>query len=293
MATSTTHRDQLDEVIAELERARNEPDWVPPQPTPRRLLRAPQGLAEARWRPSRQATVALVLIALCAVAIFGVRILLARDTPSPTAAPTLKPATAASASLAPAAAASVPAPPTTVATSASGVVYVHVVGQVKRPGVVSLKPGARVADAVKAAGGLSTSADLAAVNLARAVSDGEQIYVPKPGEKHQPQAPDAPAAPAASGGTNGDAGAASAAQSNAGQASPGASSASGGSGGTVNLNTADLAALDALPGVGPVLAQRILDWRTEHGKFSSVEELNEVSGIGDKAMERLRSKVTV
>lgn len=136
--------------------------------------------------------------------------------------------------------------------------------------------GSRVADAVRAAGGLS-GADAAGINLARALSDGEQVYVPKPGESPRPVAPGGPApgaqAPAS--------------------ATSGASSGESASAGTVNLNTADAAALDTLPGVGPVLAQRIIDWRTEHGKFSSVDELGEVSGIGDKALERLRSKVTV
>lgn len=144
-----------------------------------------------------------------------------------------------------------------------GQVVVHVVGQVRRPGVVTLAAGSRVAEAIKAAGGGLPGADLAAVNLARLVVDGEQLRVPKPGEVVG-QAPGAPGA--ASGGA---------------------------AGGLVNLNTADLAALDTLPGVGPVLAQRILDWRAEHGRFSRVDELGEVSGIGDKLLAQLTPKVTV
>lgn len=147
---------------------------------------------------------------------------------------------------------------------------VHVVGQVARPGLVRLRAGARVADAIEAAGGAKRGADLAVLNLARALVDGEQVFVPKPGETP----------PMASGGP---------APGAAGTGAGGAGSATD----MVNLNTADLAALDSLPGVGPVLAQRIMDWRTENGRFTSVEELGEVSGIGDKMLRELRPKVTV
>jgi len=165
-------------------------------------------------------------------------------------------------------AASLPAP--------AVVLLVHVVGQVRRPGVIRLPAGARVLDAVKAAGGAKTSADLNHLNLARPVADGEQIVVPKPGE-------------AISGfGASGASGVAGA----SGFAGKGL--ADGGStGGLVDLNTADASALDSLPGVGPVLSQRILDWRTQHGRFSSVDELGEVSGIGDKLMAQIGPKVRV
>jgi competence protein ComEA len=132
---------------------------------------------------------------------------------------------------------------------------------------VRLPPGARVLDAVKAAGGARSSADLAHLNLARPVADGEQIVVPRPGET------------VPVGGVSGS----------IGKGSPGAGSA----GGLVDLNTADASALDSLPGVGPVLSQRIIDWRTEHGRFSSVDELGEVSGIGDKLMAQIGPKVRV
>jgi competence protein ComEA len=144
---------------------------------------------------------------------------------------------------------------------------VHVVGQVRRPGVVLLRPGARVRDAVARAGGALSGADLAAVNLARVVVDGEQVRVPRPGEVVS--APDA-----------------------ASSGAPGAG-APGSAGGLVNLNTASESALEELPGVGPVLAQRIIDWRTEHGRFTSVDELAEVSGIGEKMFAQLQGKVTV
>jgi len=161
-------------------------------------------------------------------------------------------------------------------------IMVHVVGQVARPGVVRLALGARVADAVTLAGGASPGADLQHVNLARALLDGEQVYVPRPGET-VPPAP-GPAAGASTGAGTGAAGAGTRA---AGQ--PGG----GSSGVVVNLNTADASALDGLPGLGPVLAQRIIDWRTEHGRFTSIEELAEVSGIGEKLLSQIRARVTV
>lgn len=154
--------------------------------------------------------------------------------------------------------------------TAGAELVVHLVGQVVRPGLVRLRQGARVADAIAAAGGTRAGSDLAALNLARLVVDGEQIRVPRTGEA------------VAAGG--------SASAASGGQ---GASGSSGGSSALVSLNSADVAALDSLPGVGPVLAQRIIDWRTEHGRFSSVDELGEVSGIGDKLMAQLRPKVTL
>ena len=154
--------------------------------------------------------------------------------------------------------------------TAATVLLVHVVGQVRRPGVVRLPPGSRVLDAVKAAGGATSTADLNHLNLARVVADGEQILVPKPGESIP-----VGGAPGAGGSGAGP----------PGQGLP--------SGGLIDLNTADAAALDLLPGVGPVLAQRILDWRAQHGRFSSVDELGEVSGIGDKILAQISPKVRV
>ena len=116
------------------------------------------------------------------------------------------------------------------------------------------------------------SADLNHLNLARVVADGEQIVVPKPGE----------IVPGSSGSQGSGAGA-------AGQGSTGG----GSTGGLVDLNTADAAALDSLPGVGPVLSQRIMDWRTAHGRFSSVDELGEVSGIGVKLLAQIGPRVKV
>lgn len=249
-------------------------------------VRLPAGLAQARVAASRPAVVALLALAVGLIAVFGLRLVRAQELGAPvapgggagsgppTAAPSGDAATAGGApsgtagSGTPSPAPSSPAPSTQV--------VVHVVGQVRHPGVVDLPTGARVVDAITRAGGARSGADLAAVNLARPVVDGEQIVVPKPG---QPVAAPPPAGAAGQGG-----GAASGAR-------PGGGVSGGGS--MVNINTADSAALDTLPGVGPVLAGRILAWRTEHGRFTSVDELGEVSGIGEKLLSQLRPLVTL
>ncbi|MCR2800967.1 ComEA family DNA-binding protein [Microbacterium sp. zg-Y818] len=148
------------------------------------------------------------------------------------------------------------------ATVPAAEVYVHVFGAVASPGLYRLAEGARVVDAVAAAGGLTEGADQGAINLARVIGDGEQLRVPLIGE--------APTAPGSAPG-----------------GPPGAD------GGKVNLNTADLAALDTLPRIGPALAQRIIDWRDENGRFTSVDDLLAVPGIGDKMLASLRDLVTV
>ncbi|MET4223702.1 ComEA family DNA-binding protein [Oerskovia enterophila] len=149
------------------------------------------------------------------------------------------------------------------ATGGAGVseVVVHVVGAVGAPGLVTVPEGSRVADALAAAGDATAEADLAGVNLAREVVDGEQIVVPRPGEVVV--------------------------------AAPGPETAPGSEAGPVDLNSADQTALDALSGIGPVLAARIVEWREANGRFTSVEELGEVSGIGDALLARLRDQVRV
>ncbi len=157
--------------------------------------------------------------------------------------------------------------PDGAAGAAPGGVVVHVVGQVAAPGLVTVATDARVADALDAAGGATPDADLAALNLARAVTDGEQIHVPRPGEAVAAPPPASPGATATGGGGTG--------------------------GGVVDLNTADAAALDTLPGIGPVLAERIVAWRDENGPFTAVDELGEVSGIGPAVLEDVRDLVRV
>jgi competence protein ComEA len=151
--------------------------------------------------------------------------------------------------------------------SPAGVV-VDVEGRVHRPGLQRLPPGSRVADAVRAAGGTTPGAVLTALNLARLLTDGEQVVVPAPGDP----------APAAGG---------------AGPPADGSTTSGGPAAGPLDLNTATPPGLDSLPGIGPVLAERIVAWRTQHGRFTSVDELAEVPGIGPKALERLRPLVRV
>lgn len=143
---------------------------------------------------------------------------------------------------------------------AGGELYVHVLGQVVAPGLYVLEPDARVVDAVAAAGGTLEDADLQAVNLARTLSDGEQLIVPAIG-----------------------------AATEAGQA-PGSTAPGDG---LIDLNTADGTALETLPRIGPALAQRIIDWRETNGRFTSVDDLLAVPGIGEKVLAGLRDLVRV
>ncbi|WP_270407895.1 ComEA family DNA-binding protein [Brachybacterium paraconglomeratum] len=169
--------------------------------------------------------------------------------------------------------------PAATDSSAPTELVVHVSGAVVSPGVVRLPPGARVDDALRAAGGATGEAELDAVNLARPVVDGEQIHVPVPGE--EPPANSAPA-PAADGPPAGDAG-----------AGEGSAGGRGADGGLIDLNTASAAELDELPGVGPAIAQRIVDHREQNGPFESVDQLKEVSGIGPATLEKMRDRATV
>ena len=158
-------------------------------------------------------------------------------------------------------------------SQASAPIYVHVVGEVAKPGVYELEADSRVLAAIDAAGGATDGAVLSALNLARPLSDGEQVSVPNA---------DTAASLAASGMTvTGGA---------LGRASAGGSATTNG---LVNLNAADLAALETLPRVGPALAQRILDWREANGGFDSPDQLLGVSGIGAKTFEQLQHLVTI
>jgi competence protein ComEA len=204
-----------------------------------------------RLDPGRRGATAVGAAAVVAVLVAGCWVLVNRPHsaslgPAPSAARTEAPSQSPASSAASAS-----------ATKSASVVVVDVVGKVANPGVYRLPVGARVGDAVQAAGGALPGVDLATVNLAQILSDGQQIAVAVAG---------APAAAADSAGSNA---------------------------GPVNLNTATAAQLDALPGVGPVLAQHIIDWRTAHGSFTSLDQLREVSGIGEAKFADLRPLVTV
>ncbi|WP_413602171.1 ComEA family DNA-binding protein [Curtobacterium sp. Curtsp57] len=165
-------------------------------------------------------------------------------------------------------------------------VVVHVLGAVHRAGVVTVPGTSRVTDALAAAGGAADDADLARLNLARPVQDGERLYVPRVGEVEVPQELDGGAGRGAGTGSGAGAG-------GGGGGSGGGSGGAAGVGDVVDLNTADQAALETLPGIGPALAGRILAWRDEHGRFASVDDLLDVSGIGDARLADLRDRVRV
>ena len=150
-----------------------------------------------------------------------------------------------------------------------GRITVHVAGAVRRPGLYRLAAGSRIDDALQRAGGPRARADLTAVNLATKLEDGRQVIVPERGSGAAASAPGSGSGSAAAGG-------------------PGSAPAA-----PVNLNTATLEQLDTLDGVGPGIAQRIIDYREQHGGFRNVDELGEVPGIGDKRMATLRPLVTV
>ncbi|UOQ58724.1 ComEA family DNA-binding protein [Leucobacter allii] len=163
---------------------------------------------------------------------------------------------------------------------------VHVVGEVGRPGIVELPPGSRVADALEAAEGATPAAALESVNLARVLVDGEQLVVPDA---------ELAASWAAGAGTGAPGNAAAAAGSASAVEGPGvppAGSAASNAAGIVPLNTADAAALETLPRIGPALAQRIIAWRDAHGAFTSVDQLLDVPGIGAKTLDGLRDAVS-
>ncbi|SDS69729.1 ComEA family DNA-binding protein [Actinopolymorpha singaporensis] len=208
------------------------------------------------WALRRGHVVVLALVLL--LAVIGAAVMVIRDRPvretvnGSVARPTVL-ATPVSAS----------APAGSPTPQPSPTLVVHVAGKVRRPGVVHLPGGSRVFDALTASGGALPGTDLDTVNLARPLLDGEQVLVgvtPPPG------------APAAAGG--------------------GPSAGPPSAGAPLDLNSATSAELEELPGVGPVLAQRIVDFRTEHGRFVDVEDLREVSGIGERTFAELRDKVT-
>ena len=187
------------------------------------------------------------LVALLAVTLVGAGLWYVRSLPRP-----LEVAAAPSGGTASAPASASPSPEV--------VVLVDVAGWVRRPGVYEFTEGARVIDAIDAAGGARSGAVLEALNLAAPLTDGTQILVPREGQEGVAPAPVTGGAVA---------------------------------GGLVNVNSAIATELEELPGIGEVIAQRIIDYRTENGPFATVDELIDVSGIGDAILESIRELVTV
>lgn len=227
--------------------AASDPGAEPGPELPRSFGRHRAPGSEARWDPGRFGARSLCAAAVLAALVLAGWTWLDRPRVEPVESiPTTTTAGAAS------------PPAMGEVAETSETVVVSVVGQVARPGLVTLPSGARVADAIGAAGGMLPDADPASVNLAAVVSDGEQLAVGMPGAVVGP----------------GPTGAAAV-------------------GGPINLNSAGVADLDALPGIGPVLAQRIVDHRTQQGPFRSVDELDDVPGIGPAIAADLAELVTV
>ncbi len=222
----------------------------------------PPSWRRARLDPGRPGATALVLVAVVAAVLAAVGVWLERPQSAPV--PALPAVAVSGTPTSGAPAAGVAAGPS--ALPAAGPLVVSVSGRVQRPGLVRVPDGSRVADVLTAAGGALPGTDLAGLNLARRVGDGEQIAVGVP-----PTDP-VDAGPAAGPSAGADAPAPT---------------------GPIDLNTATAAQLDTLPGVGPVTVAHILDWRTRNGRFTRVEQLQEIDGIGERRFAQLRDLVTV
>jgi competence protein ComEA len=247
-----------------------EPDPEPPHATERVLLGSPRPAADPwwrrrfdgvveRWLPARAGerrrwwpVVAAVTVAVLVGVAIAIGLVASRSGAEPEVPPALPVASVASGDGGRATGTTSPA--------AGGSIVVSVVGRVAKPGLVKLRDGARVADALEATGGPARGVRLGGLNLARRLTDGEQIYVGVP----TPPNAESPAGASGSG-------------------EPGE--------GPVDLNSASLTSLDTLPGVGPVTAQRIVEWRSAHGRFDSVDQLQDVDGIGPTRFAQLKELV--
>ena len=206
----------------------------PAQEAPEPQATVTDVLVSGTYDPGRRGALALVAVGVVAAVLAGVVLVRGRSSEQPLAAPAVA---------------------GEVTSSAGPQLVVDVEGKVRRPGLVRLPDGARVDDAIRAAGGVLPGVSTASLNLAQKVSDGQQVLVGL----------DVVAAGGGGGGAS--------------------------AGGLLDLNLATVDDFDGLPGIGPVLAQRIVDWRTEHGRFASVDQLQEVSGIGSAKYSSIKSKV--
>jgi len=229
--------------------------------------------ARLRADPGRAGAIALAVVAALAVLVTIFTVV--RDKPAPVMSAKLPPVETAST-----------AGPRSSAGPAAGQppgsdrpVVVSVVGLVRTPGVVTLAPGARIADALQAAGGAVDGADTIGLNMARPLGDGEQIVVGLAPISGQPPALGSSVA--------------SGSPPMPGSPAPLSGSVKPKAGEVLNLNTATVEQLDTLPGVGPVTAAAIVAWRQSNGKFTSVDQLADVDGIGPARLEKLRALVRV
>lgn len=241
---------------------RSRPEGLPPSPPPGAVL-----LPRLSWLPSFRRPHLVIVAAIVAVGI--VLACWAALRARPVAVAVTPPPVVASQTTTAGPPAASPADP---GSSPATEVVVHVLGAVRKPGLARLTAGSRVQDALEAAGGLTGKADPGQLNLAQPLADGQQIVV---GTKSKPtgEVREGAAGPAPGAGGSAGSGTSGGAPSGSGQA--------------VNLNTATQAELEELPGVGPVMAGKIIAWRTENGRFSRVEELQEIDGIGPKTYAKL------
>lgn len=250
------------------------PDWLLEsdddeelEPLTPRFRAVPDRWRDMRWSPRRRGALALVIVALVATGIGVFTVWWGSPTmqavpPLPAAVGVPITASGQPSSSEP------PSPPIESSRAAAPVgLVVSVVGLVRNPGLVTLPDGSRVADALTAAGGVNAGADTLSLNLAQKLSDGDQVVVGVVGDS-------APKTSSTAAGTGG-------------------APAAPAGGGLINLNTATEAELDTLPGVGPVTASAIAAWRTSNGKFTDVEQLGEVDGIGPARLDKLRPLVSV
>ncbi|WP_410875009.1 helix-hairpin-helix domain-containing protein [Nocardia sp. A7] len=267
------------------------PGWLDDGASSRRNRLVPERFRDTRLDPGRRGALILGLVGLIAVVLTGVMVL--RDQPVARAVPPVPVLRAESVA--------VPADPTAAVAvmsgqgpSASAEIVVSVVGLVERAGLHRLPDGSRIADAIEKAGGTSEGADLAGLNLAQRLTDGDQVVIgttdPQSGQPRlgsimigAGRAPTTPSNTASS-----KTGSSSTAGSTADPSTAGAPPSTS----RVDLNTATETELDALPGVGPVTAKAILAWRTTNGRFTDVAQLGEVDGIGPARLARLRDLVT-
>jgi len=247
-------------------------------------LWVPESLREARIDPGRRGLLVLLLVAALAAVATAVGVWRDRPEPRPVETVALAPASGVTGADAPVTApistgsAEVQPPSATgAATSPPATqIVVSVTGLVAHPGVVTLAVGARVTDAIAAAGGSTADADLTGLNLAAKLADGDSVVI----------------AAAAVGGSSSGVSNAGAPGSDAPRG-PGSPAGQRTASSLIDLNTADEPALDSLPGVGPVMAQNILAWREQNGRFTSIEQLQEISGIGPARYAQLAALVTV
>ena len=242
-------------------------------------------LARVRADPGRAGAIAAAIVAILAVLVTVFTLL--RDRPPPVMSAKLPPVERVSGTSGPSPKSSA-APGAAQPGGSDRPVVVSVVGLVHTPGLVTLAPGARIADALQAAGGAMDGADTIGLNMARPVGDGEQIVV---GLAPLPGLPKALGSSVASGSAPGPAPVSTPGKPTGGpKAGPTTVPKRGP---VLDLNTATVEQLDALPGVGPVTAAAILAWRQANGKFTSVDQLADVDGIGPARLDKLRALVRV